>query len=102
MYLAWVEVVVEVVAEDLADGATSSASAVGAAITAPSKDVGANSAGDPQHSRHHSLVEMKFSALRDARDWASRQLCERTDTTGHAAIFQTSGPFIRLAWEALG
>jgi len=45
------------------------------------------------------LVEKEFPGLQAAQAWASRQLSERSDATGNAAVFETAGPLVRLAWK---
>lgn len=45
------------------------------------------------------FVEMKFSALVDARRWARRQAATLKGCTGQAAVFNVDGPLVTLAWE---
>jgi hypothetical protein len=45
------------------------------------------------------LVRREFSDFALARSWAVGELDANRQATGNAAIFETQGPLVRLAWE---
>jgi hypothetical protein len=45
------------------------------------------------------LVQKEFSDFAPARSWAAGELDTNAQTTGNAAVFETQGPLVRLAWE---
>ena len=45
------------------------------------------------------VVQVEFSALEPAKLWAVEEAAHRDDATGNAAVFETAGPLMTLAWE---
>ena len=45
------------------------------------------------------LLQKEFSDFALARSWAVDQLDVNAKSTGNAAVFETQGPLVRLAWE---
>ena len=51
-------------------------------------------------SARSRVVQLQFSQLDTARIWAEQESARHTEATGNAAVFQTLGPLMSLAWEA--
>ena len=47
----------------------------------------------------HRVLEVVFDDLEPAKVWAAEESSRRGDATGNAAVFETSGPLMVLAWE---
>ena len=45
------------------------------------------------------VVQLQFSRLETARIWARAESSRNRGATGNAAVFQTLGPLMSLAWE---
>jgi hypothetical protein len=45
------------------------------------------------------VVQLQFSQLDTARIWAQQESARHSEATGNAAVFQTMGPLMSLAWE---
>ena len=45
------------------------------------------------------VIELQFPHLETARIWAEQEASRHREATGNAAVFETLGPFLSLAWE---
>jgi hypothetical protein len=45
------------------------------------------------------VIELQFSHLETAKIWAEQEATRHQNATGNAAVFETLGPFVSLAWE---
>ena len=45
------------------------------------------------------VLQLEFTELEPAKVWAAEESSRRDDATGNAAVFETSGPLMVLAWE---
>ena len=45
------------------------------------------------------VIELQFPHFETAKIWAEQEASRHHDATGNAAVFETLGPFVSLAWE---
>lgn len=45
------------------------------------------------------VLELQFAHFETAKVWAEQEATRHHDATGNAAVFETLGPFVSLAWE---